>query len=282
MADVILDQLETGEINHYYGSKWQPSTLVEGGFECEEFFEHLGNGGKWLFFTAAPIKASDGTIVGAIETLWDNTEKQRAETQRRKYVRRVEDSERTLSQIIQGSTIPTFVLNRDHVVTHWNRALKSSPDTRLPEWWAHAITGSRSGKMNGSYHGGYHHGAIREEELHELYGERWRKSKILEEATKPKPFFPSWVRWPVVLVYCHESENSRWYRGRGRGDAVGYHGKPAHGNGKPPPCSGTGRPGASPFPDIQGSTTPTFVINRNHIVTHWNRALGKTDRFCGQ
>ena len=84
------------------------------------------------FLTAAPIKASDGTIVGAIETLWDNTEKQRAETERRKYTRRIEDSERTLSQIIQGSTIPTFVLDRDHVITHWNRPWKSSPATRPP------------------------------------------------------------------------------------------------------------------------------------------------------
>ena len=34
------------------------------------------------------------------------------------------EKEKTLSQIIQGSTIPTFVINRDHVVTHWNHALE--------------------------------------------------------------------------------------------------------------------------------------------------------------
>jgi PAS domain-containing protein len=32
------------------------------------------------------------------------------------------EKEKSLSQIIQGSTIPTFVINRDHVVTHWNHA----------------------------------------------------------------------------------------------------------------------------------------------------------------
>ncbi|MCK7511842.1 MAG: PAS domain-containing protein [Desulfobacterales bacterium] len=32
--------------------------------------------------------------------------------------------ERTLYQIIQGSTIPTFVINQDHIITHWNRALE--------------------------------------------------------------------------------------------------------------------------------------------------------------
>lgn len=34
------------------------------------------------------------------------------------------EKEKTLSQIIQGSTIPTFVIDRDHMVTHWNHALE--------------------------------------------------------------------------------------------------------------------------------------------------------------
>ena len=32
--------------------------------------------------------------------------------------------ERALSQIIEGNTIPTFVINKDHIVTHWNRAIE--------------------------------------------------------------------------------------------------------------------------------------------------------------
>ena len=34
------------------------------------------------------------------------------------------DNERAQSQIIQGSTIPTFVINKNHIVTHWNKALE--------------------------------------------------------------------------------------------------------------------------------------------------------------
>ncbi len=34
------------------------------------------------------------------------------------------ESEKALSQIIQGSMIPTFVINQEHIVTHWNRALE--------------------------------------------------------------------------------------------------------------------------------------------------------------
>jgi PAS domain S-box-containing protein len=43
--------------------------------------------GKWCWFTAAPIKGSDGTIIGAIETLWDKTEDKKAEEEREQHNR---------------------------------------------------------------------------------------------------------------------------------------------------------------------------------------------------
>ncbi len=74
MADVILDQSDEMELMKLYGSKWRKSALIEGAYEAEDFFPSLGGGGKWCFFTAAPIKAPGGRIVGAIETLQDVTE----------------------------------------------------------------------------------------------------------------------------------------------------------------------------------------------------------------
>jgi PAS domain S-box-containing protein len=74
MADVILDQMKVEDIKRYYGAKWRKSDLLEGAYEAEEFFPNIGKNGKWLFFTAAPIKGPDGKLVGAIETLWDKTE----------------------------------------------------------------------------------------------------------------------------------------------------------------------------------------------------------------
>ncbi|BBO90895.1 PAS domain S-box protein [Desulfosarcina ovata] len=274
MADVILDQLETGEINHYYGSRWQPSTTVEGGFEAEEFFDHLGDDGRWLFFTAAPIKASDGTIIGAIETLWDNTENHRAEVERHNYTRRIEESERTLAQIVSGSAIPTYVLDRDHVITHWNQALEKLtgyPAARMlgtrrhwePFWEserpsiADVILEKRS-----------------EDEIRELYGEQWRKSDFIEDAYEAEVFFPklgSNGRWcwftaaPIkgtsdvavgaIVTFQDttskkraEAENRRYVKELEEHEQA-----------------------LSQI--VQGSTTPTFVINRNHIVSQWNRAL---------
>jgi PAS domain-containing protein len=82
MADVILDQRSEREIWELYGGKWKKSELIDGAYEAEVFFPKMGKGGKWLFFTAAPIRATDGSVAGAIETFWDTTEKKEAEAQR--------------------------------------------------------------------------------------------------------------------------------------------------------------------------------------------------------
>jgi PAS domain S-box-containing protein len=85
MADLILEKSEEDEIKKFYGTKWRKSALIEGAFEAEGFFPKLGEDGKWCWFTAAPIKGSDGTIDGAIETLWDRTEDKKAEEQRERH-----------------------------------------------------------------------------------------------------------------------------------------------------------------------------------------------------
>ena len=87
LADVILDQISEDEIKKLYGSQWRKSALIEEAYEAEVFFPRLGKSGKWCWFTAAPIKAPDGTIVGAIETLWDKTEDKKAEEERELHTR---------------------------------------------------------------------------------------------------------------------------------------------------------------------------------------------------
>jgi PAS domain S-box-containing protein len=78
MADLIVDEMEEGEIEKLYGQSWRKSALIEGAYEAEEFFPHIGEAGKWLFFTAAPIRDANGETVGSIETLWDTTERREA------------------------------------------------------------------------------------------------------------------------------------------------------------------------------------------------------------
>ncbi len=79
MADVIVDELDQEKIQRYYGKSWKRSSLIPDALEAEEFFPHLGEGGKWIFFTASPIKSQTGNIIGAIETLRDTTEDKQAQ-----------------------------------------------------------------------------------------------------------------------------------------------------------------------------------------------------------
>jgi len=120
MADVIIDEMKADDIKRYYGDKWRKSALIEGAYEAEEFFSHLGENGKWLFFTAAPIKSPDGEIVGAIETLWDKTEDRRAEEERERHNRELSalyekyrKSDEKYKTFFDNDPNPTFIVDSE-------------------------------------------------------------------------------------------------------------------------------------------------------------------------
>lgn len=79
MADFIVDERPEREIEELYGGKYRKSPLITGAYEASDFFPSLGKYGKWLRFTAAPLRGPGGEIVGAIETLQDVTERKQAE-----------------------------------------------------------------------------------------------------------------------------------------------------------------------------------------------------------
>jgi PAS domain S-box-containing protein len=41
--------------------------------------------------------------------------------------------DQTISQIIQGSSIPTFVIDENHIVTYWNKALERMTDHKAKD-----------------------------------------------------------------------------------------------------------------------------------------------------
>lgn len=94
MADLILDGAAGGKLDLHYHGIHRPSMLVQGAYEAEDFFPHFGDGGRWLFFTAAPLRNAAGKVIGAIETLQDVTERRRAE----EALRQSEERYRRLSQ----------------------------------------------------------------------------------------------------------------------------------------------------------------------------------------
>jgi PAS domain S-box-containing protein len=78
MCDLLVDG-HAGSIPEWYGAQWRKSRLVADAFEITDFLPDLGDGGKWLYCTAAPITDSQGDVIGAIETLEDVTSRIRSE-----------------------------------------------------------------------------------------------------------------------------------------------------------------------------------------------------------
>jgi PAS domain S-box-containing protein len=81
LADFIVDQASENTLIDYYGDKFKKSSIIEGAYEAEDYFPYLAGGGKWMYFTATPLKDDEGKIIGAVETLQDITEQR--ETQNR-------------------------------------------------------------------------------------------------------------------------------------------------------------------------------------------------------
>jgi len=79
LADLLVDGVMESAREQYYGSKCWPSPLIAGAFEAETFFPGIGESGRWLYFTAAPLTNAHGKLTGAIETLQDVTHRHLAE-----------------------------------------------------------------------------------------------------------------------------------------------------------------------------------------------------------
>jgi two-component system sensor histidine kinase DegS len=89
MADLIVDDASSWDIKIYYRDKFREYPLIEGAYEAEDFFPDLGEEGKWLHFTASPIRDEDGKTIGAIETVIDVSERKKLENNLRYYLQQL-------------------------------------------------------------------------------------------------------------------------------------------------------------------------------------------------
>ena len=129
IADLILDQ-DFGALERYYGKKEvRKSTVIEGAYEANDYYENLGGQERYLYFLAAPIRDENGEIIAAIETLQDVTREREMELdlKRSAGILRNELNEnlilkKTIEGIIEGLPIASFVIDRDHRIMFWNRA----------------------------------------------------------------------------------------------------------------------------------------------------------------
>lgn len=90
MADIVLDGGDETDVARYYPERYRRSAFNPEAFEAEDYFPHLGENGRWLYFTASPLRDADGRRIGAIETLVDITERKQAEQEARELNERLE------------------------------------------------------------------------------------------------------------------------------------------------------------------------------------------------
>lgn len=83
ICDLLVDE-RLEDIPKFFGDKCKRSGILEDACEVVDFFPFLGDGGKWLHFTAAAIRNSKNEVIGAVETLVDITEQRKAEDEIRK------------------------------------------------------------------------------------------------------------------------------------------------------------------------------------------------------
>lgn len=80
LANLIVESKGSAErMAELYGDRCHPSPVIPGAYEAEGYFAHLGENGRWLQFTAAPLCDQHGKVIGAVETLIDITERKQAE-----------------------------------------------------------------------------------------------------------------------------------------------------------------------------------------------------------
>lgn len=135
MADLVLGNAPEDQLGRHYGDRWRKSLHVEGGYETEDYYPHIGVGGTWFFFTAAPLRNAQGEVIGAIETLQDITDRKRAEQELQRYHDQLEElvQQRTteLTEVNEELSQHAFVVSHD--LRSPLRAIRNYADFLLEE-----------------------------------------------------------------------------------------------------------------------------------------------------
>ena len=131
MADVIINSSKSNDLDKFYQGKFRPSELIEGAFEAEGFFPHLGKNGRWLFFTAAPMKDEKGNLLGVIETLQDITAQKNAEqTIVQTIDQQSEFTIRLSSSVVEiSSTMEEFTSTASQIAQHSQGVVQRADNT---------------------------------------------------------------------------------------------------------------------------------------------------------
>ncbi len=142
--------------------------------------------GRWVLLETikTPMTGKDGKLIGVLGIGRDITERKNAEEALR-------SSESRMKAIVDGSPIPQFVIDKEHRITHWNKALEEYSRIKAEE-----VIGT-----NQHWRAFYDHerpcmadlileGAARSM-LSQYYKDKYRDSDLIKDAYKAVNYFPS-------------------------------------------------------------------------------------------
>ncbi|MGC9517810.1 MAG: PAS domain S-box protein [Methanomicrobiales archaeon] len=109
MADLLVDGDLHG-LSKWYEGSCSKSKLVDDAYESTDFFPQLNEEGKWLYFTAAPIKDLNGKVIGALETLEDITPQKQAEVA-------LKESEETYRRLLKQSFEAVLIHSQGMIIS---------------------------------------------------------------------------------------------------------------------------------------------------------------------
>ncbi|MFH0967329.1 MAG: PAS domain S-box protein, partial [Methanobacteriota archaeon] len=77
LADILIEG-HSDAFEKWYSNKYVKSPLIPDAYTAVDFFPLMKTEGVWLSFTAALIKDQNGAVIGAVETLEDITDQKRS------------------------------------------------------------------------------------------------------------------------------------------------------------------------------------------------------------
>ena len=177
-----------------------------------------------------------------------------------------------LQSIVQGFSIPAFVIGANHKVLYWNRALEKL--TNIPmsavldtnQHWRAFYAEERPCMADLLVDGA-------ENRIPKWYAGKYKKSDLLEEAYEATDFFPDlgekgrWQRFTAALIWQAD------------GNIIGAITTLEDITEKMTAELKARESEQQLFSIIQGSPVPAFVIGLDHNVIYWNRALEKLSKI---
>ena len=125
LADLVIEGDMDSIQRLYEGMHLRKSPVIEGAYEAEHYFPHLGKDGTHLYFNAAPIKDDSGNIQGAIVTYQDFSE-------RVKMTREIRRREAFVQNLIENSIDGILATDFEGKIVIFNKAIADilgySPD----------------------------------------------------------------------------------------------------------------------------------------------------------